>query len=228
MTFELRDAVPSDAAFIARNILAGMGYDVFTPEALEEKMDFEQREVLLKEAIEAFIPLCGASDTLYSYKRTRIASVDGISAGSLTAYPGDEYLTLRERTWGEWGRSLGLENVVSSEMGGSNEVSPVSEASSEITSELECFPGEFYLDTLAVLPEWRSQRFTIDGVTDKIGHLLMLDALRLGREAGQGKASLIVDSEKPGLAAYYSRVGFRPEEEMLFFGHPYTRMRCAL
>lgn len=208
MIFEIRDARPSDAAFIARNILAGMGYDVFSDKGLEEKMDFDQREISLAEAIDAFIPICGAPDTLYSYTRTRISTVDGIPTGSLTAYPGDEYLALREFTWGEWGRSLGVETAVS--------------------SEPECYPGEFYLDTLAALPKWRSQLFANEGVTDKTGHLLMLDALRKGREAGLKCASLIVDSEKPHLGEYYSRIGFRPEAQMLFFGHLYTRMRVQL
>ncbi len=198
MNFEIRDAAPSDAAFIARNILAGMGYDVFSREGSEE----------CKKSLEALIPLCEATNTLYSYKRTRISTVNGVPTGSLTSYRGEEYLPLREYTWGEWGKRVG-ETI-------------------DLCSEPECFAEEFYLDTLAVLPEWRGQRFESLGVKDKTGHLLIFDALELAKTEGFKKASLIADSEKPKLIRYYSDAGFRAYEEMDFFGHPYTRMRVEL
>ena len=207
-TFDIRDAAPTDAPFIARNILAGMGHDVFSDAALEQEMDFGQRAVTLREAVAAFVPLCAAPDTLYSYRRTRISTVDGVPTGSLTAYPGSEYLQLKERTCGEWGRTLGVQPSVS--------------------QEPECLPGEFYLDTLAVSPEWRGLRFEYGGMTGRTGHLLMLDALEKARREGLGAVTLIVDSDKPRLAEYYSGTGFRPYGRMSFFGHPYTRMKAVL
>ena len=206
--FDIRNAGPSDAAFIARNIVAAMGYDVFSPGSLEAVMDFDGRELTLREAMEAFIPICLRDDTLYYWGRTRISTVDGIPTGSLTAYPGADYLTMRDRTWGDWGRSLGVDATVS--------------------QEPECFPGEYYLDTLAVLPSWRGQVFEHCGVSDRTGHLLMLDAFRQGRGLGLKQASLIVDIDHPRVEEYYSGVGFRPAGQMMFFGHPYMRMRAAL
>lgn len=208
MTFDIRDAAESDAAFIARNILAGMGHDVYSEDALDAEADFGSRPITLREAVEAFIPLCAAPDTLYSHRRTRISMVDGVPTGSLTAYPGGGYLQMRDRTWGEWGRILGVQPSVS--------------------QEPECFPGEYYLDTLAVSPEWRSLRFEYAGTVGKTGHLLMLDAMERARKEGFEAATLIVDSDKPRLGEYYSGIGFRPCGRMSFFGHPYTRMKVLL
>lgn len=88
----------------------------------------------------------------------------------------------------------------------------------------ECLPGEFYLDSLAVLPEFRRMTFEYAGSTDRIGHLLMLDGIEEGRRKGLHRISLIVDKAKPRLNSYYSALGFRPDGEVLFFGHLYNRM----
>ena len=90
--------------------------------------------------------------------------------------------------------------------------------------EPECLPGEFYLDSMAVLPEFRRMTFEYAGSTDRIGHLLMLDGIEEGRRKGFPRISLIVDKAKPRLFAYYSALGFRPDGEILFFGHLYDRM----
>lgn len=90
--------------------------------------------------------------------------------------------------------------------------------------EPECRPGEFYLDSMAVLPEFRRMAFEYAGATDRIGHLLMLDGIEEGRRKGFPRISLIVDKSKPRLFTYYSALGFRPDGEILFFGHLYDRM----
>ncbi len=205
MAFEIRDAAAGDAAFIARNILAGMGYEVFSEDAARGSLELGSGSFPTSAVIDAFSVVCARPDTLYSWTRTRVACVDGVPAGSLTAYPGDDYLPLRDFTWTLVGQLLGMDTPVS--------------------DEPECFPGEFYLDSLAIAPEWRGRTFEYCGSTGKTGHLLMLDGIRIGREKGMDTTSLIVDAAKPGLEAYYSRLGFRPSGRMLFFGEPYIRMR---
>lgn len=197
--FAIRDAVPSDGAFIARNVLAAMGYDAFSDVKAEPAIELGSVSLTIQDAVEAFGEVCARPDTLYSYARTRIACVDGEPAGSLTAYSGDDYLPLRDFTWGL------LDPTVQ-------------------YPEPECLPGEFYLDSMAILPEFRGMAFEYAGSTDRIGHLLMLDGIEVGKKKGFSRISLIVDKAKPRLFAYYSALGFRPDGEILFFGHLYDRM----
>ncbi len=199
MIFSIKNATPSDAEFIAKNILAGMGYDVFSKNADEAFIEIGQGQVSIPEAIKSFGQICSLPNTLYSYSRTRIAYVDGIPAGSLTAYPSDDYPSLRDYTW----PLLGADDT---------------------STEAECRPGEFYLDSLAVRPEYRGISYEYEGTTDRTGHLLMLDGIHIAQEKGLRHLSLIVDKSKPRLAVYYSALGFRPEGDILFFGHLYTRM----
>lgn len=210
-TFSIRDAKPSDSEFIARNVLAAMGYEVFTDAAADSRIEVGSASLNIQDAIKAFGEVCARPDTLYSYTRTRVACVGGKAVGTLTAYSGDDYQPLRDLTWE-------LLNSVFAESGSDD-----SSVASGL-AEPECRPGEFYLDSMAILPEYRRMTFEYAGSTDRIGHLLMLDGIEQGRWKGFPRISLIVDKAKPRLFAYYSALGFRPDGEILFFGHLYDRM----
>ena len=200
--FLIRDAVPSDSPLIAGNILAGMGYDVFSGSAGE--IEIGGRNLSVSEAVGIFSEVCLREDTLYSWTRTRVACVGGVPIGTLTAYPSDDYPQLRALTWGLLGAGVLAD------------------------AEPECRPGEFYLDSLAVLPEYRGLTFANGGSTGRIGHLLLLDGIEVGRSKGFRRVSLIVDKSRPRLCAYYSALGFRHDGEVLFFGHLYDRLVLEL
>ncbi len=200
--FLIRDAVPSDSHLIAGDILAGMGYDVFSGSA--EEIEIGGRNLSPEEAVGLFSGVCIREDTLYSWTRTRVACVGGVPVGTLTAYPSDDYPPLRTLTWG------------------------LLEAGESSDAEPECRPGEFYLDSLAVLPGYRGMTFTDGGSTGRIGHLLLLDGIEVGRGKGFRRVSLIVDKSRPRLCAYYSALGFRPDGDVLFFGHLYDRLVLEL
>ena len=215
MEFIIRDARPSDGGFIARNVLAGMGYEVFND--TDSVIELASATLTVLDAIKVFGEVCARPDTLYSFARTRIACVDGKAVGSLTAYSGDDYQPLRDLTWGLLNPALTSNDDASCE-------GAVGTASEVSCAEPECLPGEFYLDSMAVLPEYRRMTFEYAGSTDRIGHLLMLDGIEKGRRKGLHRISLIVDKAKPRLNSYYSALGFRPDGEVLFFGHLYDRM----
>ena len=235
--FAIRDAKPSDGEFIARNVLAAMGYEVFSGAEADPKIEIGSASLNIHEAVVAFGEVCARPDTLYSYTRTRVACVDGKAVGSLTAYSGDDYLPLRDLTWG-------LLNSIFDDSALPVEDSPrvvpetdpaaidasAESADNEYASgtsplpEPECLPGEFYLDSMAILPEFRGKAYEYAGSTDRIGHILMLDGIEEGRRKGFPRISLIVDKAKPRLKTYYSALGFRPDGEILFFGHLYDRM----
>lgn len=149
--------------------------------------------------LDKFVASCSEADTMYSWKHAIMAVVDGVPAGCLIAYEGRHYLTLRQRTWGS------LWDNVDSEL-----LSRV---------EPETAAGEYYLDSMAILPEYRGRG---------IGRLLMTHAFGKGREAGCACSTLLVSQEKPKLEAYYRSVGCEKCGEMDFFGHCYDKMRRAL
>ena len=87
---QLRDATSEDAPFIARVVLAGiemLDMDVALPD--------NQRDLY-----EHLVGICRMDDTLYSYRNTRIAEVDGCAVGGLVAYDGARYAKMREKTFG--------------------------------------------------------------------------------------------------------------------------------
>lgn len=139
-------------------------------------------------------------DTLYSWKNARIAVCDGRKAGCLIAYSGNDYVAMRDRTW-----SL---------------LTDISREDLEMM-EPEAFPGEYYLDSLAVLPEFRGSG---------IGGALIRDSLRRASAEGFACATLICEAEShhDALRRYYSGLGFCEYAEMTFFGTLFKRMRCML
>lgn len=171
---EIRDARPEDVRLLAWTVIVALGLD----ENLAPQME----------------PVCAREDTLYSWKRARVAEVDGKAAGCLIAYSGDEYLALRPATWNSFSPFVGDDQA---------------------DFEPETFPGEFYLDSLAVLPEFRGCN---------LGRLLLLDGDAKGRSLGFTRVTLIAESDHPRLLDYYGSIGFREFGEMLFFGNWYKRM----
>ncbi len=129
-------------------------------------------------------------DTIFSYRNTRIAFCDGNPVGSIVSYPGTIYKEARRRTF---------------------------ESSLARESDMECNEDEYYLDSMAVIPQARHLG---------LGKLLMTDAIRRGMDKGFKKFSLIV-LDRPDhehLKGYYSSLGFQPLNDIAFLGEKYTRM----
>lgn len=139
---------------------------------------------------EWLLDICGRTDTLYSYRNTLVAKVDDEVVGCLISYPGDDYEAKRAFTFAA--------------LDGAG------------PSDTETGPGEYYLDTLALLPAARGHR---------IGLRLMESSVAYGlEELGYRVVSLLVDIDKPRLEAYYASLGFRRDRTMKFMGHDYYRM----
>ena len=103
----VRDALPSDAPFLAQCILAGFHLYDFEPEGPIDKEVYR----LLNECIKR-------EDLLYTYKFARIAEVDGVAAGALLSYPGELYRGLRHKTFVElWPDLLRLDAESEQETG---------------------------------------------------------------------------------------------------------------
>lgn len=141
---------------------------------------------------------CADVLSMYSWNKSIVACIDGKPVGAIVSYPGDDYDSLRHYTWPR------LWNVTDT---------------SEIDAmQAEALPGEYYLDSLAILPGYRGRG---------IGKLLIHAAMRHGRKLGYTRFSLLVDVGKPRLKTYYESIGFKEHGEMVFFGHHYNIMRYS-
>lgn len=141
--------------------------------------------------------VCADPDSLYSWTNAVIATVDGEPAGCLIAYPGDRYLQMRRHTWPRLWIDLDAELIHN--------------------SAIETVPGEFYLDSLAVKPEFRGPM--------RIGARLIDYDIARARAEGYQSVTILVSEHKPRLQAYYEALGFTPYTTMDFLGHRYHKLR---
>ncbi len=138
---------------------------------------------------------CADPKSMYSWNKSLIAEDDGKPIGCIISYSGDDYQQLREYTWSRlW-----------------DGVDPATIKNSAI----ETYPGEYYLDSLAIEPEYRGKG---------LGKKLMEAAIEHGSELGFDKFALLVALEKPRLKEYYASEGFEEANDVNFFGHKYKRM----
>ena len=138
--------------------------------------------------------ICRRTDTLYSWRNARIACACGKRAGAMVSYPGDIYVAARSITFPL--------------------LPGLTQAQIDAT-DIETLPGEWYLDSLAVLPEFRCAG---------IGKMLVMDAIERGRNAGYTQCTLLAEKSSTHLVEYYTRLGFAIESSKLYLGNAYWRM----
>lgn len=183
----LRKAKIDDAGFIALVVVEALGDDIMerTSEGISEQDS--HRLSLLADSIRT-------DGTLYCWRHTTIIEdAEGNYAGAMVAYPGDNYQEMRSLTFSM------LKELITFDV----------EAMDPETGE-----GEYYLDSVAILPCFRGK-----GAGKKLLHACIDEARALSRPA-----VLACDPENLDAKALYESVGFRPQGDMFIFGHPYLRM----
>lgn len=115
MNIEIRDAKIEDVEIVAWTVLTAL--------------DMETDEM------KKFIDSCSDESTMYSWKNSIVALVDGVTVGSLIAYDGRRYQQLRHHTWDSLWDDMDKDYL------------------SKV--EAEARDGEFYLDSMAIRPEYR-------------------------------------------------------------------------
>ncbi len=188
---EIRKATIEDSAAIARDVMAAMDFDMFGDGLSPE----------LAVMLEGMTEICAREDTLYGWKNTLVAVADEsdgasapVVAGSLTSYDGARYLEMRELTFALAREKFGWQPPMMDD---------------------ETGPGEWYLDSLAVLPQFRGR-----GIPKMLMDRMFDEAL----SCGIGQVSLIALASADRLVAYYGSLGFRPDRHLSCFGHDYLRM----
>ncbi len=137
--------------------------------------------------------ICVHEDVVYSWHNTIIAEVNGKCAGMLTAYDGRYYHDMRIRTMRLVKQHLGVEFP---------------------GMEDEAVAGEYYLDSLAVLPEYRGRG---------LGRQLLQKGIEKGKALGLN-VTLAVDPINDRAKKLYNSLGFIPSGTLFIFGHDYEKM----
>lgn len=152
----------------------------------------------MSDALERLTECEACEDTLYSFTKTRVAEVDGTPAGALLSYPGELFKELRDRTFRQYWPSF-------------FELYP--------NDEPEADPGEYYLDSLAVHPDFRKRG---------LGKVLLMDGIQKGVALGFKKVTLIADTGYPHLISFYEALGFVPEGHRHVTGTEFQRLIYTL
>ena len=135
-----------------------------------------------------FAELAAREVSQYSYRNALVAEVDGETVGAIIGYDGARLEELRKPLY-----ELMIEKFGS--------VRPV---------EDETSAGEFYLDSIAVLPQWRGRG---------VGGALLSAARDRAFAAGHERVGLIVDFANPRAEALYNSLGFERVNATTFLGH---------
>lgn len=135
-----------------------------------------------------FHTLAACDNAQYSYLNTLVAEVDGMVAGALVGYDGAHLEALREPIFPLLLKHLG-------------EVPHI---------EDETAAGEFYLDSLGVLPRFRGLG---------VGSALLNTMSNRAFAAGHERVGLIVDTDNPKAEKLYTELGFVRVGKKRFLGH---------
>lgn len=159
--------------------------------ALHIDMEGEEGAELLRHVTELVMD----EGTLYHWSRAVVA--DGV--GAIVAYDGKDYHERRLKTF----------SFICSDG------KPIMEDVSGLLAQPdETSEGEYYLDSLAIMPEHRGKGY---------GSAFLLDAVKKGREKGL-KPALLVDPANTGAVRLYKSLGFDGTDTMFVFGLDYLKM----
>ena len=144
--------------------------------------------------IEHLAAISRREDTLYSWRNSTIALCDGVPAGLMVAYDGARYRRMRDITFPMIRIYVGDDYK---------------------SQDDETCAGEFYLDSLSVLPEFQRRG---------IASALIQEMFRLRDEAGIPLATILVDPENETAYRLYTKNGFRKNGQVTVFNTTYDRL----
>lgn len=144
--------------------------------------------------IEHLAGISRREDTLYSWRNATIALYDGVPAGLMVAYDGARYRQMRDITFPMIRMYVGDDYHQMDD---------------------EASPGEYYLDSLAVLPQYQHKG---------IASALIREMLRRRDEAGIPLATIAVDPDNGTAYRLYTSHGFSHDGQISVFGTTYHRL----
>lgn len=179
----------NDAALIAWAVMTALGDELCE--------SFTSENQTLEDVRRLFTACAESDDSQYSWKNALVAVDDnGTRMGVIVAYDGARLHELRKRFLDEFEKMHGFR---------------IDEHMTDETSA-----DEYYLDSLAVLPEYRGR-----GIAGK----LIAAASRRGRETTGKRSGLLVDKTNHRAHTLYSKLGFEEKGERPFAGEMMYHMQ---
>lgn len=148
-----------------------------------------------QQLLESVANIAASPETIYSYENSYVAEFGGKIIGAMCGYDGADYQRLKQPVVDMIGEDSGFAQLKETEA------------------------GEFYLDSVGVLPEYRGR-----GIASRLFEAQIARAATLGHK----NVGLIVDTDKPQAEALYARLGFEHIDYKDFFGHQMKHMVKAL
>ena len=155
----------------------------------------QSNDITYEQLLDSITYIAAAPQTIYSYENTYLAESEGRIVGAMCGYDGADYQRLKQPIVDMLGADSGFAQLKETEA------------------------GEFYLDSVGVLKEFRSQ-----GIASQLFEAQINRARDLGHKA----VGLIVDIDKPQAEVLYARLGFKHIDNKDFFGHQMKHMVKAL
>ena len=143
--------------------------------------------------IETLEQVVADPNTVYSYKNSLVAEVNCEPLGAIISYDGAKMWELRGPAFDIIERNSGVRPQL----------------------EEETQAGECYLDSVAVMPNFRGMG---------IGSMLIQEAANRAFEAGFEKVALLVDADNPNAEKLYTRLGFKRDNPVTLLGHEMWHM----
>ena len=142
-----------------------------------------------------FCRMAQREDSQYSWRNTFVAEIDGAAAGAIVGYDGARLYELRRP----------LEEAIRDINGGVFNI------------EDETSAGEFYIDSLAILPQYRGM-----GIAKSLVEYVRERVFAEGFD----KVGLIVDYGNPRAEGLYESIGFKKVNPTTFLGHDMWHMQA--
>lgn len=157
-------------------------------------------EISEKKIMEMLAESCLDAAYRFSPERSLVYELDGQVVGIVTAYCDSEEKTI----------DLAFQRCL---------VDNGYSVSQKLFTELEAFENEWYVDLLAVHPDFRSQG---------IGRSLLQTQPQKAKDAGLKKVGLNVDKQNTKAKILYENLGYQVVGECVLSGHEYDHMHYFL
>lgn len=152
------------------------------------------KELCGEDYLSVFEEIASCEDSQYSFRNALIAEYKGEAAGAICGYDGARLEELKEKS---------LE-IIRKRTGRDIQIEP------------ETHEGEFYIDSLGVLPQFRGLG---------LGGELMRAMTDQAFEQGHSLVGLLVDQNNAKAEALYEKLGFKKMESVDFLGHKMWHMQ---
>lgn len=161
-----------------------------------------------QEKLNFFAQVCTREDILYSYRNALLAFDGDRPVGLCLCYDGDGYHERRLRTFALMSQS-DKDTAYNADEDEEMQNMDLENAEDETQA------GEYYIDSLAVLPEYRGRG---------IARRLMQEQIRHAAELGLPIATLLVDPDNPSALKLYESLGFRYHSDCYAFGMIFKKL----